>query len=225
MKLRIISAILGALFLASPASAQMSYNIRPYLNGKAILVIGLFERNDDLAAFEKLIVDNHPAYVFFNSPGGDLLSSIHHGEIIRKYGLTTKQIQMEGIECASACVYAFMGGEWRMAQSGALGIHQATLPHGKFNDQAELISDVQTMIGAILQYMDVMGVDLRLAQYIFSTKPEDLIRPNQEQMLAYHLTTEQFEDEVKPDPTINKPDTVSNMVLHDPPIPEPKPQQ
>jgi hypothetical protein len=82
--------------------------------------------------------------VKFNSPGGSLLAGVRLGEMIRAAGLFSEvgktigeessfdpetieeKTRAEGI-CASACVYAFIGGKTRFAEKSKIGIHQSAL--------------------------------------------------------------------------------------------------
>jgi hypothetical protein len=64
--------------------------------------------------------------ILFNSPGGNLAEGIDIGTLIRSRGLATRV--GAGDECASACVYAFVGGVIREVEKGGrVGVHMATV--------------------------------------------------------------------------------------------------
>ncbi len=77
--------------------------------------------------------------VRFDSRGGNLEAGIAIGEQIRARRVATRVTR--GSVCASACVYAFLGGLVRMVDAdGRIGIHMAS---GAFNDDyVEAVKDV-----------------------------------------------------------------------------------
>ena len=103
------------------------------------------------------------ARIYFDSPGGDVAESMKLGEELRSRHLNTAigrpddtpDEESEAI-CASACVFAYAGGENRFmpANSGRLGIHQF---HGARTKAA--IAETQLISGLIVAYLSHMGVD------------------------------------------------------------------
>ncbi len=124
-----------------------------------------------------------PLVVKFNSAGGNLIAAVEIGEIIRRWGLQTsvgKSVgkvqefgaiyvsdEPDGI-CASACVYAFLGGEKRFAGGNTkLGVHQfydAKAIEDPIKKSASGIdrSVDQLITGLLLEYVVRMGIDARL---------------------------------------------------------------
>lgn len=163
--------------------------------GRVILFAGPIQRAD--TARMAALLDSAGAIreVRFNSPGGSLEAGIEIGERIRAHRLATRVTS--GAICASACVYAFLGGVIRAADNGGrLGIHMAS---GAFNDAylaavkkvlldpAEtdidakvrriiLISEQFSAIAARRQarYLSQMGVSLRLLDPVFDTSHLDI---------------------------------------------------
>lgn len=66
----------------------------------------------DSAAFAAALANYVPAFgaviVALDSSGGDVEAAIENGKAIRKHGAST--VVPPGASCASACVYAFIGG-------------------------------------------------------------------------------------------------------------------
>lgn len=109
-----------------------------------------FDREINNARKNKKIDPNNAPIVVFDSPGGSLIGAIKLGNYLRKNrystGLSPKYIKSElrrvnnSVEtvdevlskdavCASACVFAFIGGSSRFVDEGArIGIHQASSP-------------------------------------------------------------------------------------------------
>jgi hypothetical protein len=68
----------------------------------------------------------HPAAIAFHSPGGLAVEGMSIGYFIRKQGLATRV--GDAATCASACVFAFLGGVIReAAPSARLGVHMTSL--------------------------------------------------------------------------------------------------
>lgn len=132
--------------------------------------------------------------VRFDSRGGSLEAGIEIGETIRDRRLATRVTA--GSVCASACVYAFLGGLIRTVDDGArIGIHMAS---GAFNDayveavKQVLVAEgggvddkVRTIILLNEQFSAIaarrqarhlvrMGVSLRLLDPVFDTSHLDI---------------------------------------------------
>jgi hypothetical protein len=76
--------------------------------------------------FEMYVQKNHIpdlSFVYINSPGGDLLSGIELGRLIRRFGFSTdigkkssrsdKRYDVDPGGCFSACAYTYLGGRFR----------------------------------------------------------------------------------------------------------------
>lgn len=126
--------------------------------------------------FLKFVRDHNitAARVNFDSPGGSLIEGIQFGEAIRSLHFDTAvnslaerddpMLESSSI-CASACAYAFAGGEYRYLDqySGKLGIHQFYSGEG-----SELTGqDAQIVSGLIVEFLSEMGVDARA--FVLST--------------------------------------------------------
>ncbi|EKS34245.1 hypothetical protein HMPREF9695_04155 [Afipia broomeae ATCC 49717] len=135
-----------------------------------------------------------------NSPGGNLLSGIKLGEVIRAAGLFTSVGKTVGEEssfdpetilekvldgtsyevrngvCASACVYAFVGGVTRFAAKSKIGIHQfydersVSEPLAKTASSVDRSAD-QLLTALLLEYIVRMGIDPRLVSLAGTIPP------------------------------------------------------
>ncbi len=117
-------SLIGTLLLATlvPARAELTYDTNQAADGTSFLAVaGEFEANDDLARFRETASSHHVRMVGFNSPGGNIAKALELGRLIRAFGLDT--VQKKRAECASACALAFMGGVRRIAEAGAIGVH------------------------------------------------------------------------------------------------------
>jgi hypothetical protein len=130
-------------------------------------------------------------YFIFDSPGGSMTAAIRLGEILRNLKARTVvgrafvrngEIEVEPARCASACVFAFLGGATRsMPKNSRLGVHSwmpVTLL-GEVGDKTKKTKPMvldQSIVEALhrqtaiyLKYLQTMGVDLRLAVLILQT--------------------------------------------------------
>lgn len=110
--------------------------------------------------------DIEDAIVLFDSPGGSLSEGIRMGEVIRGLQFNTGigsygaegQRQYKGV-CASACAYAFVGGNYRFfsGQEERLGIHQFY----RDGDNTGDLGDAQVVSSVLVDYLRRMGIDSR----------------------------------------------------------------
>jgi len=128
--------------------------------------------------------------VVFNSPGGNLAAGIELGRIIREMELSThvgktvrrendtELADIESGSCASACVFAFMGGIERQSadtnfiaqEGGLLGVHQFYDP----NNPVALSSETQQILGALLTHTIEMGIDPKVIALASLVGPDEI---------------------------------------------------
>jgi hypothetical protein len=150
--------------------------------------------------------------VRFNSPGGNLLAGIKLGEAIRSAGLFTavgktvgeqtsfdpgtieeKRSDVRDGICASACVYAFVGGKTRFAHKSKIGIHQFYDPHAADDPLAKTASSVdrsrdQLLAGILLEYIIRMGIDPKLVSLASTIPPwQDMMWLNSQELIDLRI--------------------------------------
>lgn len=152
-------------------------------------------------AFRDYIEANgEPYIVTFHSPGGSLVAGIELGELIRKTGATTsigETTQMVGKDvnqyeetrpgkCASACVFAFMGGIERwVGDDDLVGVHQFYA-----TDDNETPSEVvQALAGLTLFHTINMGVDPRVIVAASQTASNEIYWFTEEELSLFGLDT------------------------------------
>lgn len=140
---------------------------------------------EDFIAFLDAGPDWLPKRIRFNSSGGNLAQGVKLGRELRRRGFATEvgshEIDPDWIgvghwtftrrtpgKCASACAYAFMGGEERRIDTGsAIGVHQFYKPGRAITDgtsgPAMVVQGSEQEASAILlSYVLEMGVDGRI---------------------------------------------------------------
>lgn len=137
---RLSALVLAGLLAAAPAAAG-EITVIDGTTQKTITFVGPV-RGDDAPRLSGLFASiDGIREVRFDSRGGNLEAGIEIGEAIRARRLATRVTS--GAVCASACVYAFLGGIIRTVDPGGrVGIHMAS---GAFNDAyVKAIRDVLT---------------------------------------------------------------------------------
>ena len=181
----------GALILiswASGASAALTFTPGRLSSGTHyVLVAGDFDYTQDLSDFTLLVNEHNPIFVSFDSPGGNIPKAMELGRLIRMLGLAT--FQPREVECASACALAFLGGTWRFASPGAIGVHKSSFSDSRGMDINSAVSYVQQITAEIISYMTEMGVDPSLLQLSLQYDSDDIRYLSKSEMVAYRVTT------------------------------------
>lgn len=184
----IFIAALTWLGATGVASAQLSYSPQQTDDGlRYLLVEGTFPFEPDITYFNYLVRQHDPSVVVFNSSGGNPFGAIAVGRQIRAHGLAT--LQFRGLECASACAFAFMGGVIRAAEPGALGVHRSSYSDALSVGASDAVSVVQQHTAEIMLYMNEMGVDPALMQLAMSYDADDIRYLSRREMEQYRVVT------------------------------------
>jgi hypothetical protein len=126
-------------------------------------------------------LDQRRVIVYLDSPGGNLLSGIKIGKLIRDAGMSTSvgRRRSDGTprgdvgpgECLSACVYALVGGTFRYADNDdVIGVH-------RFSREGATPSDLeiaQVISAAITNHFKEMGVDAKLFEMAAVTAKDEI---------------------------------------------------
>ncbi|MGJ4945041.1 hypothetical protein ACQR1W_31060 [Bradyrhizobium sp. HKCCYLS1011] len=144
--------------------------------------------------------------ITFDSPGGSLFGGIKLGTFIRKQGMSTsvggsKLADGAAIDvsdrttgvCASACVFAYLGGVQRTF--GRLGVHQFYDPDAIRDPSAKVFtaidySDQQMMSALISDYVTRMGADARLMLIVAKSSPAEMHYFSEEEARGLRVTWE-----------------------------------
>lgn len=106
--------------------------------------------------------------VYLQSPGGDLVSAIALGRLIRHASLSTR---VDG-SCASACVLVELGGVYRTG-FGRFGLHR---PYAtSYSDSLEAArTKVRQANALVAAYLTEMGIPARLLDVMNATPPDEI---------------------------------------------------
>ncbi|MDO5640803.1 MAG: hypothetical protein Q4G26_00235 [Paracoccus sp. (in: a-proteobacteria)] len=126
--------------------------------------------------------------VSLDSSGGSVADALAIGRMLRAGGFDT--VIQDGAVCLSACPYIMAGGISREAETGAVvGVHQHFFGKNTLLPAFMAVRDVQRAQASVMDYLDEMGVDLRLMSYALRTPPEEIHILDAARMAEFGLTT------------------------------------
>jgi len=126
--------------------------------------------------------------VILNSPGGSVSDALTLGRAIRDTGLAT--LVRDTDICLSACPYLFAAGTERTAAASArIGVHQHYFGENTLLPAFTAVSDIQRGQGAVMRYLDEMGVDPMLMVPGLATPPNEIYLLQPEELTRYDLAT------------------------------------
>jgi hypothetical protein len=127
--------------------------------------------------------------VSLDSSGGSVSDALAIGRTIRSAGFTT--IVEDGSVCLSACPYMLAGGTARQAAPGAVvGVHQHFFGKNTLLPAFMAVRDVQRAQASVMDYLDEMGVDLRMMSFALRTPPEEIHILDAEHLRDFNLVTD-----------------------------------
>lgn len=127
--------------------------------------------------------------VSLDSSGGSVADALAIGRTIRAAGYDTAV--EDGAVCLSACPYLLAGGVRRSASRGAaIGVHQHYFGKNTMLPAFMAVSDVQRAQASVMDYLDEMGIDLRLMSHALRTSPEDINILSAQQLRDLRLISE-----------------------------------
>ncbi len=157
---------------------------------RVLTISGAFTSRDDPGRLARSLAAFRPDIVAFDSPGGNIYSAMSFGRTIRTHGATT--VQVRGMECASACALAFLGGTERYAEPGSIGMHKTSFAGDYPLSAADAVSAVQSATADVLAYLGEMGVDPSLLQLALSYDSWDIRYLSGSEMAAFAVVTGDF---------------------------------
>ena len=124
---RYLSALTFVAALATaPPAAALDPHIVTTESGRVSHLRGDIEPDDPGRIIGFVRAEGPFESVILESRGGSLSAGLELGDFFRSIDAVTRIAQ--GTICASACVYAFLGGRIRYVEQGAhVGVHRATL--------------------------------------------------------------------------------------------------
>jgi hypothetical protein len=148
------------------SAAEFKKNPLPDGRGAVIAVVGDLDVGDE-KKFVDLALSTEAALVVFESPGGNLIAGIEIGKAIHLKGFGT--LVPDGVQCASACALAWLGGRIRfMGETGRIGFHAAYTDR---DGQASVSASGNALVGA---YLNQLGLPMPAIMYITDAPPDSM---------------------------------------------------
>lgn len=175
--------------LAAFASKVGAMDFHPHLTegGVSVVIASGDIVDGDTDKLERLLDQGkvESRIIMLDSPGGDLLEAMSLGRSLRYFGFTT--FLHQEAECLSACAYAFLGGEYRVALPGAaIGVHQFSGGLDDMKDQ----SYTQSISGFVIGYLNDMGINPKVAEKAMMTPPDRMHVFSEEEVAKFGILTE-----------------------------------
>jgi hypothetical protein len=137
----------------------------PDLPDTAMITLSGEMEQSDVEQFRAAAATYPKAFIAFQSPGGSLSAGIDIGLQIRLRNYTT--LVPTGVQCASACALAWLGGTKRLMGPGArIGFHAASV-----SGQATETGEGNALLGA---YLNKLGLPDRAVGYITHAHPNEI---------------------------------------------------
>ncbi|MDO5658824.1 MAG: PAN domain-containing protein [Paracoccus sp. (in: a-proteobacteria)] len=131
--------------------------------------------------------------VTFDSPGGSLHEGLEMGRYLANLPAQVATDVARGTapaECASACVFAYMGGHFRYMRPGSqLGVHQFYVDETTSLTVWEGMSVSQELAGDIVRFMMERGVDPALYTLISRVGPMGMYWLEPEDLIDFRVVT------------------------------------
>lgn len=172
------------------------YEIASGSNAWSVYLKGIIEPGADKRVAKELNrIPNSPFEVYLDSPGGDFLTGIELGQLLRSRGAWThigKRVPGSETpgpgECYSACAMAYLGGFYRFSTKGSIyGVHRT------WKEGASTDSDLdvgQIISAASSAYIREMGVDGGLLDRIVRSGKNEVYVLSDAEQKALRVTNE-----------------------------------
>ncbi|HBP1602097.1 TPA: hypothetical protein L5U90_003197 [Pseudomonas aeruginosa] len=151
-------------------------------DGFSQVFIDGYIHNPTVAAFQRTVSNGQDfGIVYMNSAGGDLVAAQKLGRAIRAKGYATQigRLSSDGKTistgiCESACPIAFVGGKYRLLDSGTgkLAVHRFYLANqGNWANDSKLLFTAERDLS---RYLDEMGISNEFFELIMKTPADKL---------------------------------------------------
>ena len=198
---RILRTLLTGLLLllasiaAGHASDEMSFRLTtPQSCGRPCPVVILAQgriTQDSYRSFDAVVRTLPPhTPVVLNSNGGSFVGGILLGLALRQNGSAV--LVPRGGVCASACVYAFLGGVVRHAPEGArIGVHRFFAVN-RYTGQRSMAyerSVTPQAMALLTNYVQAMGASTGLVGLAARVEPSEIHFLNRRELQQYRIVT------------------------------------
>lgn len=144
--------------------------------------------------------DDLRVHVSFNSLGGSLAEGLRIGRYLSDLPVTVTTNVSQGVatpgECASACVFAYLGGHYRYLSSDSrLGVHQFYLTEDAAISTADGVAISQFLAGEIVAFLGQTRVRPDFFTLISNVTPERIRWVPEEILREHRVITDAIYDQ------------------------------
>ncbi|MDP2082890.1 MAG: hypothetical protein U0934_10765 [Pseudotabrizicola sp.] len=160
---------------------------------KTVLLEGAIEPGDSARLAQYLDQRRSaPEQIALHSPGGSVTDALEIGRMIRAGGWPT--VMQAGAACFSSCPYILAAGtDRRVSRTALVGVHQHYFGENTLLPAFLAVESIQHGQGEVLDYLDSMGIDLRLSAKAMQTPPANIYILVEEELTGFALATEMVE--------------------------------
>lgn len=172
-----------------PAGTPMPTRLQFTDDGGTLRLLGRIAPGD-AARFNSHLEDlpEPPVALALSSPGGSVEDALAIGRQVREAGMTVAV--GAGDICLSACPYILAAGVERAAHTDAtVGVHQHYFGENTLLPAFLAVENIQRGQGEVMDYLDGMGVDVRLMGPALLTPSDEIYVLMPEEMVRYALVT------------------------------------
>jgi hypothetical protein len=138
-----------------------------------LLIEGEIAPGDGARFAEHLAGGPLPERIALHSPGGSVSDALDIGRRIRAEGISV--VMQPGAACFSACPYILAAGvEREVSRRALVGVHQHYFGENTLLPAFLAVESIQQGQGEVLEYLDAMGIDLRLMAKAMQTPPNSI---------------------------------------------------
>lgn len=205
---RFAALVLVAIAAFADPAAALDLRVSDRGSARILTVEGEFKRGDSRRLADAITRAGRVEEVWFNSPGGSLMEGIEAGRVLRRLGIAARV--PDRASCASACVYALIGGIARSVDPGGkVGVHMHSMAMNpelraeiaaviRQYGEAGLVKAMQLMEQASAfaaaqqaRYLVEMRASLELMTPTVSTEHFDIHWLTREELVRYNVVNVQ----------------------------------
>ncbi len=171
-----------------PDAGDMPSRLLFEAEGDTLRLTGVIAPGDAARFADWLDGRDLPAAVTLHSTGGSVMDALDIGRALRAAGAATRV--EAGQVCLSACPYILAAGTDRAADpQGYVGVHQHYFGESELLPAFIAVEDIQSGQAEVVDYLDEMGIDLRLMRHSLATPPDEIYILTPEELAEYRLVT------------------------------------
>ena len=106
--------------------------------------------------------------------------------------------------CVGLCLGVFLGGSYRFAQPGSIGVHKSFFEETPSLSKDDAVRAIQELTAAVMSYMEEMGVDPALMRISLMYDSDDIRYLSKSEMEHYRVVSR-----TDPGPTPKLPDATT----------------